>query len=401
MSLGLLRMHFKEAWRNVLRGGLRSALTVLGIVIGIASVFTILTLSAGTTASINDELGKLGSGVLQIVAREPNVHVTELDMVVLRNASKSVKHVVPYKVVSGQYSYGGYSGRVLVHATDHNYFGAYKIQPYMGRLLSESDVRSQLMVGVIDFTAVEQGAVPPGIIGENLVVNVSGANFSIKVVGAVKSGFSFGGGLGRSPFRVPITLYVPYTSMQKVSGSFAIDTAYVYLSSQSDVENFGRVAVDLLDRLHDTKGAFEASSVLSRLDAVTYVLNIMSIVLALIAGISLVVGGIGVMNIMLVSVTERTREIGIRKAVGARRRDILWQFMMEALILTLSGGVMGIALGWSISSATSKLVNIPMAVTWQNLVLSVSFAFLTGLFFGIYPAYRASLLNPVDALRYE
>jgi len=123
--------------------------------------------------------------------------------------------------------------------------------------------------------------------------------------------------------------------------------------------------------------------------------------LSVIAGISLVVGGIGVMNIMLVSVTERTREIGIRKALGARRRDILIQFLIESLILTLSGGVIGIALGWGLSSAASSAASIPMLVTWQNLLLSVSFALLVGVFFGIYPAYRASLLNPVEALRYE
>jgi len=139
----------------------------------------------------------------------------------------------------------------------------------------------------------------------------------------------------------------------------------------------------------------------SALDAVNNILNVISLVLSVIAGISLVVGGIGVMNIMLVSVTERTREIGIRKALGARRRDILIQFLIESLILTLSGGVIGIALGWGLSSAASSAASIPMLVTWQNLLLSVSFALLVGVFFGIYPAYRASLLNPVEALRYE
>jgi len=137
------------------------------------------------------------------------------------------------------------------------------------------------------------------------------------------------------------------------------------------------------------------------LDAVNNILNVISLVLSVIAGISLVVGGIGVMNIMLVSVTERTREIGIRKALGARRRDILIQFLIESLILTLSGGVIGIALGWGLSSAASSAASIPMLVTWQNLLLSVSFALLVGVFFGIYPAYRASLLHPVEALRYE
>jgi len=407
--MNLLFRQVKEAWLSILRGRLRSFLTVLGVVIGIASVFTILTLSAGVTSTVNSELGRLGSGVLQLTVSPAagNVSFTELDMLALRNASPSVKSIVPIQNVTGYYSAAGRSGIAMVFGTNSEYFGSFGLTLDQGQLFTDANVRNGDLVAVVDKMALQQGILPSDIVGKRLQVNVGGNTFSLRVLGVVKSGVSIGGGngatvsVGIDERNIPITVYVPYTALKIAGLSTEITSLAVSLSSQEEVEPFGKLAVNLLNNIHHVRGGFQATSLVSALDAVNNILNVISLVLSVIAGISLVVGGIGVMNIMLVSVTERTREIGIRKALGARRRDILIQFLIESLILTLSGGVIGIALGWGLSSAASSAASIPMLVTWQNLLLSVSFALLVGVFFGIYPAYRASLLHPVEALRYE
>jgi len=295
----------------------------------------------------------------------------------------------------------------MVFGTNSEYFGSFGLTLDQGQLFTDANVRNGDLVAVVDKMALQQGILPSDIVGKRLQVNVGGSTFSLRVLGVVKSGVSIGGGngsmvsVGIDERNIPITVYVPYTALKNAGLSTEITSLAVSLSSQEEVEPFGKLAVNLLNNIHHVRGGFQDTSLVSALDAVNNILNVISLVLSVIAGISLVVGGIGVMNIMLVSVTERTREIGIRKALGARRRDILIQFLIESLILTLSGGVIGIALGWALSSAGSSAASIPMLVTWQNLLLSVSFALLVGLFFGIYPAYRASLLNPVEALRYE
>lgn len=407
--MSLFFMQIKEAWLSILRGRLRSFLTVLGVVIGIASVFTILTLSAGVTSTVNRELGRLGSGVLQLTVSPAagNVSFTDLDILALRNASPSVKSIVPVQNVTGYYSAAGRSGVAMVLGTNAEYFDSFGLSLDHGQLFTDANVRNGDLVAVVDKMAIQQGVLPANIVGKRLQVNVSGSTFSLRVVGVVRSGVSIGGGNGSAARagiderNIPITVYVPYTALKNAGVATEITSLAVLLTSQGEVESFGQLAVSLLNSIHHVRGGFQATSLVSALDAVNNILNVISLVLSVIAGISLVVGGIGVMNIMLVSVTERTREIGIRKALGARRRDILIQFLTEALILTLSGGVIGVALGWGLSSAASKAASIPMLVTWQNLLLSVSFALLVGVFFGIYPAYRASLLHPVEALRYE
>jgi putative ABC transport system permease protein len=406
--MNLFLLQIREAWLNILRGRLRSFLTVLGVVIGIASVFTILTLSSGVTATVNQQLGRLGSGVVQISVSPSagNISFSELDMLALTNASPDVKSVVPIDNISGYYSSGGQTGFAMIFATNEQYFESFGMSLSQGQLFTDANVRNGDLVAVVDDSAIQQGLLPSNIVGRRLQINAGGSAFSVKVIGTVKSGFSFGGNgsasrAGIDQRNIPITVYVPYTALKTVGLSSDITDLAVVLKSQDQVESYGTSAVNLLNSIHHTRNGFQANSLVSALDAVNRILSVISLVLAAIAGISLVVGGIGVMNIMLVSVTERTREIGIRKALGARRRDILLQFLIEALILTLGGGFIGILIGYGLSSVASGIIAIPMLVTWQNVLLSVSFALLVGLFFGIYPAYRASLLNPVEALRYE
>ncbi|WP_018963468.1 ABC transporter permease [Coprothermobacter platensis] len=407
--MNLLFLQIKEAWLNILRGRLRSFLTVLGVVIGIASVFTILTLSSGVTSTVNQELGRLGSGVLQISISPSagNISFNELDMLALKNASTYVKSVVPIQNSTGFYSVSGRTGMAMVFGTNEQYFQSFGMSLSAGQFFSDANVRNGDPVGLVDANSIEQGLLPPNILGKRIQVNVNGNILSVKIIGTIKSGFSVGGNGGMSAIpesaknNIPITVYVPYTTLKSSGMVSNITSLAVVLSAQDQVETYGRLAVNILNNMHHVKDGFQASSLVSALDAVNNILNVISLVLAVIAGISLVVGGIGVMNIMLVSVTERTREIGIRKALGARRKDILFQFLIEALILTLGGGVIGILIGWGLSSAASSVIAIPMLITWQNLLLSVSFALLIGVFFGIYPAYRAGLLNPVEALRYE
>jgi len=281
----------------------------------------------------------IGSGVLQLTVSPAagNVSFTELDMLALRNASPSVKSIVPIQNLTGYYSVAGRSGIAMVFGTNSEYFGSFGLTLDQGQLFTDANVRNGDLVAVVDKMALQQGILPSDIVGKRLQVNVGGNTFSLRVLGVVKSGVSIGGGngatvsVGIDERNIPITVYVPYTALKNAGLSTEITSLAVSLSSQEEVEPFGKLAVNLLNNIHHVRGGFQATSLVSALDAVNNILNVISLVLSVIAGISLVVGGIGVMNIMLVSVTERTREIGIRKALGARRRDILISFLSRAL----------------------------------------------------------------------
>ncbi len=273
-----------------------------------------------------------------------------------------------------------------------------------GDFISQTDIQANSTVAVLGSNVAEtlfQGADP---IGSTVKIN----SRPFRVIGVLAS--KGGGALGTEDDMViiPITTMTRLTRQRTVSGGLAIQQMSIQVDSEKNIEAAKLNITDLLRERHrlttDTND-FTITSQQDIIQTATQVTGVLTILLGAIAGISLLVGGIGIMNIMLVSVTERIREIGLRKAVGAKRRDILTQFMIEAVVLSLFGGALGLALGWALSRAISAVPingqNIPAAITPEIVLLAVGVSSAIGVFFGIYPAYQASRLDPIEALRHE
>ncbi|MBI3243567.1 MAG: ABC transporter permease [Chloroflexi bacterium] len=409
-------MNFSENFRIALRAltanKMRSALTMLGIIIGVGAVVALMAIGNGATASITGEVQGIGSNLLTIMpgVREagPQAQTTTAfmyysDYEVLAANLKNVDYVVPTFQGRATVTQNKESVSVNVNATTPDFAPARAYEVAYGRFLTEADRNSAARAAVLGSqTATDLfGSLNP--VGRT--IKIDGVIF--KVVGVLESKGASGFINEDEIIMVPLeTGYEKlFGSTAAVNGKLRLSTVTISASSPEAISDVTVQAERLLRREHRLKPAdaldfsiLSQSSILSTLTAITTTLTVF---LGAIAGISLLVGGIGIMNIMLVSVTERTREIGLRKAVGAKRSVILLQFLVETLVLSLLGGVLGIGLGWGIAALVEAANLIAATVTLDSVLMAFSFSAAVGIFFGLYPAYRASRLRPIEALRYE
>jgi len=267
-----------------------------------------------------------------------------------------------------------------------------------GRFFTEQEITNYSRVAVVGPTVVENlyGSVDTGIIGKNIKVN----NVPFQVIGITESQGSSGFMNNDDMIYIPIT-----TAQARLIGDKSVRQIFVQAESEEVMESAQTEITSLLRTSHelalDDEDDFSISNQSDVMETMESVTQTLTMLLGGIAGISLLVGGIGIMNIMLVSVTERTREIGIRKAIGARERDILWQFLIEAVILSVLGGIIGILLGWGGSLLIAKIAGMTTAVSIKAIIIAFGFSALIGIVFGVFPAKKAASLNPIEALRYE
>jgi len=411
-------MNFAENVRIALRAlaanKLRSALTMLGIIIGVAAVVALMAIGTGATASITGQVQGTGSNLVQVApgqlragpaaATGANTAILYLsDAQALQAGLPDAKYVLPIFQGSTTATYQKNTVRVSTTASQAAYPAARNLTLAHGRLLTDSDGHDAARVAVLGSqTATDLfGPLDP----LNQTIKLNGTPF--KVVGVLASTGAAGFSNSDQSILVPLE-----TGYEKLFGTVANTTGRRQVSSvlisakTPDVVNSIMTDTDrILRRAHGLSPTAQADfSVFSQaqlLQTLSTITNTLTIFLGAIAGISLLVGGIGIMNIMLVSVTERTREIGLRKAVGARRNVILLQFLIEPLFLSISGGLVGIALGWAIAEAVTLSKLITTSVTPTSVAMAFLFSSAVGVFFGLYPAYRASRLRPIEALRYE
>ena len=409
-------MNFRENLRIALRAlaanKLRSVLTMLGIIIGVGAVVALMALGNGATASITAQVQGIGSnlvivfpGRLQQRPGESSVSVLYLsDYQALAKNLKNIVSIAPTFQGGGlSITYGDQRVQTAITATTPEYAQVINSEIELGRFLTESDRATKARVAVIGSQTSQDlfGGLNP--VGRTIKIN----GIPFRVVGLLKA-------QGASGFNNrDDTLIVPLeTGYEKLFGSQAtfngrrqVNSIYMSAASGEVVNDVIVQSERILRREHHLKLTEELDfMVLSQaafLSALTTITATLTAFLGAIAGISLLVGGIGIMNIMLVSVTERTREIGLRKAVGAKRRAIMLQFLIETLVLSLTGGLIGISLGWLVATLVTLAGLITAKVTLDSVLLAFFFAAAVGVFFGLYPAYRASRLNPIDALRYE
>ncbi len=405
------------AMRALAANKLRSILTMLGIIIGVGAVITLMSVGRGVEKYVTDQFASAGTNLLFIVPGQlnegpPTARGNSAGVLTLSDAealanpfqAPDVIAVAPEVTGSTVVSRGKKSFRASVSGVTPSYQDVRSWRPILGDFVASSDIQERGRVAVIGLDTYRNLFDPNEYpIDQTIRVN----NLVFRVIGVMeeRGGGAFGN-LDESVF-VPLTTAQDRLFRRKtVSGEYQVNVIYASVGDADRMEIASEQIAEVLRERHGINYLDEDDfSVINQSDLISIfgdILGALTLFLGAIAGISLLVGGIGIMNIMLVSVTERTREIGLRKAVGAKRKDILGQFLIEAITLALLGGLIGIALGTSGATAISSLIDSFSAVVGVDAILiSILFSMAVGLFFGIYPAYRASRLNPIDALRYE
>jgi putative ABC transport system permease protein len=401
----MLSEALRLAWRSILRNKLRGFLTVLGIVIGVAAVIAMVTIGEGTRARVSDELTKLGRNLLFVVPGQfgPGRASTSAklfntrDVDALEAQVAGVQAVAPLAQKSVTVLFGGESRQVVVTGTDLPYFTALDWPVTAGRVFLESEVRAGRAACVIGQTVREKlfGGADP--LGQNIRLR----NVSCEVIGVLQGkGQSMVGTDQDDVVIVPIRAF-----HRRIAGNTDVNSIIV---SARDGVDTGRVQADmeriLRERRNISRGEeddFTVRDLKQIVQTSEMATAVLTGLLGTVAAVSLLVGGIGIMNIMLVSVTERTREIGIRLAIGALERQVLLQFLVEAAVLSLFGGLIGIAVGLALAGAVTLGLGVPFILDPGIVLLAFGFAALVGLVFGYFPALRAARMNPIEALRHE
>jgi putative ABC transport system permease protein len=400
------------AWRELGRNKMRTGLTMLGVIIGVSAVITMVALGTGASAKVSESIASLGTNLLTVMPGNPRIRfggqfgvgstLTEDDAkAIARHFPQSVIAVAPQSRGGVQVKLGNKTWQTQLIGTSPDYRTVNNSPVDRGRFISQSDVDGRLKVAVLGPTVVSQlmGSDMANPVGMDVLMN----RVSFRVIGVLKSKGS--GAFGQDQDDVVI---VPVsTALRRVFNRTYLSSIGIEAASRGDMELATEQMSRLLRQRHhilppyEDNDDFSVRSQTGLLETFQTATGTMTNLLAGIAVVSLIVGGIGIMNIMLASVSERTREIGLRKAVGATSRDIRLQFVIESCVIAGVGGLVGVGLGALGASMLGRILQMNALITPQSVILSVGVAAATGLFFGIYPAQKAAQLSPIEALRYE
>lgn len=378
----------KLAVRSTLANKMRSFLTMLGIIIGVVSVVMLMSIAESTTSSITDAISSMGSDLLTVLVTDDDVKLKSDDYMELTQYD-AIKGVAPYLAVNGT----ARSGSEYVSTSGIGVTAEYQeiadLALQAGRGIQPTDLEWRTNVAVIGTEIAEELFESYDVIGKTFQMS----NRTFTVVGLLEeSGTDFTGSLDAR-------VLIPLTTAQRISDSASVSTCYVQAASSNDVALAQSMTEAFLYAKTGDEDAYSVLNMSALLDTLDSVMSKVSLMLGGIAAISLLVGGIGIMNIMLVSVAERTREIGIRKAIGARRADIMSQFLIEACTLSILGGLIGLGVSALGLRAFGLIANLNVRLEWSAAVGALLFCVLIGVIFGSYPASKASRMTPIDALQ--
>jgi putative ABC transport system permease protein len=398
---------------------MRALLTMLGIIVGIASVIAIVSLGEGGKNEVLGQFDQIGAATVMVSVRssvaQASDYITESDLAAIRSRTDLIKHVTASLQTIASAASEDKKSRIYLAAIDSEYTSFSDIDLVHGRLFTEIEYTDGRASVIIDKTGANNLFGRENAIGETMTLQDSGKLLHVTVIGVCESVTSqmtslmasYGMDTGETS-RIPFFVYIPVKSAQKLIGqATGLSTISIMATSAENADDAAAAVVRQLEMRHGNsdRNVYRTQNMASILDQINNVINILTVFISAVAAISLLVGGIGVMNIMLVSVTERTREIGVRKAIGATTTDIMLQFMTESVILTLIGGIIGILTGfglaYGISWAVRDIGTIIPVLRIETILVAVLFSSSVGLFFGIYPARKAAGLDPIDALRYE
>ena len=381
----------KDALKNIKSNKLRSSLTMLGLIVGISSVILLVGIGSGASNNVNNQISTLGTNIVTIRINNNNIGFKYNELSEFTTLD-NISNATPLKNISTTVSRNtSSSSNTSVIATDQNYIDIMNLKLNSGRNISIIDIENKNKVCIIGYDTASTYFGLTNPVGEEIKLN--GDNYT--VIGVLKENGESNG------VSVDESVIIPFSTLTYLNQDSKINNLYVKVDNEDKIDmtiiNIENKIRNMLDISSDY---FTVTSSSTMLEAMNNINNTMSLLLGGIASISLIVGGIGVMNVMLVSVSERTKEIGIRKSLGATKRDILILFLIESLTLCIIGGILGIVSGILLGEL-STLFEYNFIVSKLIILLSLGVSILIGLVFGIFPAYKASLLNPIDALRME
>jgi putative ABC transport system permease protein len=382
---------------------------MLGIIIGVSSVIAMLAIGEGSKQKMRKEMSNMGTNLLMVMPNfqrrggvslgaSTSMALKYSDVVAIRNEATAIAAVSPEVRASGQVIYGNQNTQTTMYGVSEEYLGIKKLVLKSGRIFSANEIKSMAKVCILGQTVIENlfgaGADPIGL-------SIRIKNLPFTIIGTLEDKGESGMGQDQDDL-----ILAPYTTVQRrLAAIDYINGIYVSAITEEKSAEAQAQIEGILRETHKLKDTddndFRIMSQTELMTTVSSITDIMTYLLGAIAGISLLVGGIGIMNIMFVSVTERTREIGLRMSIGGRGRDILKQFLVESMMLSIIGGALGVIFGYLIAKLAGSLMSSPAIVKTQSVVLAFMVCFVIGVFFGWYPARKAANLNPIDALRYE
>ena len=392
--------YFRCAIRNLGRKQVRTFLTILGIAIGVASVVIIANISQSGTSAVTGEMNSLGLSGLFISSsgKDQTAILDSQDLSMIQHVN-DVELTTPVMTMSTEASVRTVNTDAVLWGIDSNAGSVVSLQAVYGRLFTQRDISIKAPVCLVDEAFSRKTYARDNIVGKKINLLCGGAMQEFTVVGIIKTGSGLlENALGEY---IPTFIYVPYSTIQMISQRSDFDNIAVKLKPKSQADAVGNLIVTKLNAEKGTKGAFLSTNLAKQKDGLLQIMGIVTLILSAVGAVSLFVASLSIMTTMLVSVTERTREIGIKKSLGASRFAIMSEFLFEAMMLSLIGSLGGIAVGSGISWLLSFCLHTPLTFRPDIMLTAAAFAILSGTIFSIYPAYQASRLKPVDALRQE
>ena len=399
---------FRIAWRAILLNKTRTLLTMLGIIIGVGSVITMLAIGEGSKKSIKENISKMGTNMLNIrpgasmfggVRNNTDMQSLKMtDYLALKNEATLLKYITPVISGNGQAIVGANNWPTSIYGVNTEYLPIREWAVEQGAMFGQDEIDNLSKVAVIGRT-IQKNLFPDGDSPIGQTIRFKNIPFKIIGILAAKGESNFGQDQDD-------IIIAPYTTVQKrVLAQTYLQSIVASAITEEEAENAVNQVKTILERTHniapDQENNFNVFSQQELISTFSSTSEMLTILLVAIASISLIVGGIGIMNIMYVSVKERTKEIGLRMAIGAKGKDILAQFLIESVLISITGGVVGVVLGLLATYVVKAFIGWPVSVTFYSIVLSFLVCTITGVFFGWYPARKASDLEPITALRYE
>lgn len=392
---------FRCAFQNLTRKKSRTWLTILSIAVGVASVILISSIGAIGTQTVNHEIDELGIGALTVSSNSlgaDQIALGEEHLNFLRIQSQ-VAEAVPVLTEKARVEMRGLLADGMIWGIDAGAKQIFNLDLQYGRLFRKEDILSGQKICLVDETMAQAFYHRENIVGKKLKISLDGHYETFDIVGVVSSGGNIlQNFIGEY---VPSFVYIPYTSMQRTLGQNGFDQIALKVEEETNIDAFSEQIIRELEELEGKEGVFRAQNIAQQKEKLNHIMQLVSQILSTIAGISMVVAGLGIMTVMLAAVSERTREIGIKKSIGATKVDIIREFLIEAFALSLLGSLTGTVVGLSIAWIGCQVLHTDFLFQGGSVLFTILFAIGNGLIFGVYPSLKAANLKPVEALRHS